>query len=633
MKNPLHTTFLILAMILAAGNVLSQPNPYLQTPTPTSVYISWHSTDTSSTKVRFGVDSLLLDQVTSGSFQNISGKLWHTVKLTSLTPATTYYYRCISGNDSSDVFPFRSQPVTGTPGQHIRFAVIGDSRDNDTVPTYMPYVVDRMKETLILKYGGRWFDSVNLILHTGDIVWKGSQIARYEDEFFTPVKDLSCSVPVMISIGNHEAESPLYYSYMKYTDFTDSSFQNTSLDERFYSFRILNCEFIALNSNKTVISEPLQHQWLQKVLAESDTDSHIAMVFPYSHHPYRSSIWPGGNCEDVKTLFFPQFNNSYKVVQYSYGHAHCYERGVWEMTQPTASAQHDLPLLLSGGGGAELSRYNTKSINYPEIFNAVDDYCYAFVDVDIDDQSFRMEVYTLGKPEHPINIGVLDSMHFRMNQPPPLKPEVYPVSDSTPHILNSSPISGADSCMSAEVQVTATPGNYTNPVLDTTRNWANFYGNTGYPDFTPVNLNAGINLYSLTIPDEKLSPGVVHGYRIRYRDMNFKWSEWSDEKTFIAIGINEKGKSWTGDMILFQNYPNPFTNETMIRFELKTTQRVAFDLFNPAGERVVSLPSREFTPGAHEFKFSADGHKLPAGIYFLHMKGKNAEEVIMIQSR
>jgi hypothetical protein len=38
-------------------------------------------------------------------------------------------------------------------------------------------------------------------VHTGDIVWKGSEIARYEDEFFTPIQYLSCSVPVMISIG------------------------------------------------------------------------------------------------------------------------------------------------------------------------------------------------------------------------------------------------------------------------------------------------------------------------------------------------------------------------------------------------------------------------------------------------
>ena len=338
------------------------------------------------------------------------------------------------------------------------------------------------------------------------------------------------------------------------------------------------------------------------------------------------------NCDSVKLVFFPLFNAYYKVVQYSNGHAHNYERGVWNMTQPHTSKQHDITLLLSGGGGAELSRYNTKSRNYPKIFIAVDDYSYAIVDVTVDDQSYKTEVYTLGKPEHPSDIEVLDSMHFRLNQPPQVKPETYPVSNYNPVIINSSLISGPDSCMSSEVQVTATPGNYTNPIVDTTRNWENYFNNTGPPDFTPINLNAGINLYSLTITDGKLNPGIVHGFRVRYRDMNFRWSEWSDEKTFLPSGINDKQWNLSVDMILRQNYPNPFTDETMICFELKTAQFVAFDLFNTAGELVTSWPYRKFTTGTHEFKFSAYEQHLPAGIYFLHMKGKKSEEILMIQS-
>jgi hypothetical protein len=455
----------------------------------------------------------------------------------------------------------------------------------------MAYVVEKMKLTFIAKYGERWCDSLNLIVHTGDIVWKGSEIARYEDEFFTPIQYLSCSVPVMISIGNHERESPLYYSYMKYTDFTDSSLQHTSLNQKFYSFQILNCRFVALNSNSGLISEPVQHQWLHNILAAYDADTGTAMVFPYSHHPYHSSIWPGGNADSVEIVFFPEFNNSCKVVQYSYGHAHCYERGVWNLTQPQTAWQHDLPLLLSGGGGAELSLYNSKSRNYPEILMAVDDYVFAIIDVDVDDQSFNMEVYTLGKPEHPINMAILDSMHFRMNQSPPLKPATYHVIDTIAITLNSSPIQGADSCLSAQVQVTMTPGNYTNPVIDTTRNWINYFGNTGPPDYTPINLNAGINLYSFTIPQGKLNPGISYGYRIRYRDMNFKWSEWS------------------------------------------TDQPVAFDLLNPKGELVTVLPERRYTPGAHHFTFSTGKLDLPSGIYFLRMRGAKSAKTIMIQAR
>ncbi len=52
MKTQLFTAMVAISMFFAMNAVWSQPNPYLQTPTPTSIYISWHSTDSSSTLVR-----------------------------------------------------------------------------------------------------------------------------------------------------------------------------------------------------------------------------------------------------------------------------------------------------------------------------------------------------------------------------------------------------------------------------------------------------------------------------------------------------------------------------------------------------------------------------------------------------
>ena len=116
-KKSLITGILMLSLI-GIANLYAQVNPYLQTPTPTSVYISWHSSDTLFTKVRYGLSASSLNSIKTGSFQNIDGKKWHTVKLTNLAPGTRYYYRCISGADSSAVYPFRSEPLPGTAGQH-----------------------------------------------------------------------------------------------------------------------------------------------------------------------------------------------------------------------------------------------------------------------------------------------------------------------------------------------------------------------------------------------------------------------------------------------------------------------------------------------------------------------------------
>ncbi|MEI7725269.1 MAG: fibronectin type III domain-containing protein [Bacteroidota bacterium] len=630
MKNQIHVILSVIWFVTAGHIAFSQPKPYLQTPTPTSIYISWHSTDTAFTQVRYGSTPSALTSLTQGSFLNNSGKIWHTVKLTGLTPATTYYYRCISGADSSLVFPFRTQPLSSAPGQHVRFVVVGDSRNNDTIPTYLPVVCENILQTLVAKYGTDWYNSVNLVMHTGDVVWSGKDINRFEPEYFIPISNLSCSVPFMVSIGNHEHESPHYFNYMKYTDFTDPEIQTTKFNQRFYSFRILNCEFLALNSNSGLVSESLQHAWLEKVLAISDTSKAVDLVFPFSHHPYRSAVWPEGDGDSVKIVFFSTFEKYSKVVQYSCGHAHCYEQGVWELTKLPANLQHDMRLLLSGGGGAELTRFGVHSKNFPEIIKAVDDYCYAIIDVDVDAKSYTAEAYTLGKPEHPIANQVFDTFHFRMNQPPPAQPSLFELNGWNPLVLNSSPISGADSCMSAEIQITLTPGDYTHPVLDTVRNIENIFENTGSPDFTPINRNAGINLYSFTVPAGKLDSNARHGFRLRYRDMNLKWSPWSQETLFFPNGIAGKPAVISGDLVLWQNHPNPFTSVTTLNYEVMSPQHIAITVTDLYGQTVCRPVDQDLNPGRYTLELPGTGRELSPGIYFLQLKGAHSTAIIRL---
>ena len=490
----------ILILTFAWINKLqAQVNPYLQTPTPTSVYVSWHSTDVSFTKVRYGLSGISLTQEKTGSYKNISGKIWHTVKLTNLTPDTKYYYRCISGMDSSDVYPFRSEPLPGTPGRHIRFVVLGDSRYSDTIPSRLNEVCQAIIQTLGTKFGTAWYDSVNIVMHTGDIVWKGTNIARFQNEYFTPIANLSCSLPFMVSIGNHEHESAFYFDYMMYEDFTDPVVAATPYNERFYTFDIADCRFVILNSNEHIIGAPIQSTWLDKVLAQSDTAENIDFVFPFAHHPWHTEVWTSGNTDSVSKVFFPRFLNCNKVTQYSFGHAHDFELGTITDADPQSSNLHDFRTLLTGGGGAALTRYFAGSHDYPEIQETVDDYNYTLIDVDVDNKSYIVEVYTLGKPENPIANQLLDAWHFRILQPPPEKPVVSSVKIGNRVILEATPMVGEDSCMSSQFQITTTQGNYAAPVLNTLRNSEDIYENTGIPDFIPINQNAGIDLTALAV--------------------------------------------------------------------------------------------------------------------------------------
>jgi len=612
-------TLMMVIILIGNNNLNAQVNPYLQTPTPTSIYVSWHSTDTSSTKVRYGLSATSLNSVKTGSVQNIDGKRWHTVKLTNLTPDTRYYYRCISGVDSSDVYPFRSEPLPGTPGRHIRFVVLGDSRYSDTIPSRLNEVCQAIVQTLETKFGSTWYDSVNIVMHTGDIVWKGTNIARFQNEYFTPIANLSCSLPFMVSIGNHEHESAYYFDYMKYEDFTDPMVAATAYNERFYTFDIADCRFVILNSNEHIIGAPIQSAWLDKVLAGSDTAQGIDFVFPFAHHPWHTEVWTSGNTDSVSKVFFPRFLNCTKISQYSFGHAHDFELGTITDAAPQSSTQHDFRTLLTGGGGAALTRYFAGSHDYPEIQETVDDYNYTFMDVDVDNKSYIAEIYSLGKPEHPISNQLLDAWHFRMLQSPPEKPVAYPITTAYPVILSASPMVGLDSCMSSRFQITATPGNYNTPVIDKNRDRQDVFENTGIPDFIPINKNAGIDLATLEVPDSILTQGIQYWCRVRYRDYNLKWSPWSDEVTFLYTGIGNLSFS-SGDFTLYQNIPNPFSASTIIGYQLRSASFVTIKVYNLMGIESATLVNEEKQPGNYTVQFPGITYGYSAGIYYVQMK-------------
>ena len=612
----------IVILVLLAGSPRAQVNPYLQTPTPTSIYISWHSTDVSFTTVRYGLSATSLDQVQTGSFQDISGKIWHTVKLTGLTPDTRYYYRCISGVDSSDVYPFRSEPAPGTAGRHVRFVIFGDSRYNDTIPSILGQLCQNVEQTLQTKYGSTWYDSVNLVMHTGDIVWSGSHIARFQTEYFSLIANLSCSLPFMVAIGNHEHESAIYFDYMKYEDFTDSLVATTVYKERFYSFAIAGCRFVVLNSNDKIIGAPTQKNWLNKVLTQADSDPGTSMVFPFAHHPWHTEIWTEGNTDSVKIAFFREFVKFYKVVQYSYGHAHDFELGAIVDTNSQNVVPHDLRINLAGGGGAELTRYFSGSHDYAEIQETVDDYNYVLIDVNIDDQSYTAEAYTLGKPEHPLH-QVLDTWHFRMNQPPPGKPVVHLVTTDNVVTLAATPMTGVDSCWSSQFEITHTQGNYSAPIFDLLRDREDIFENTGAPNFIPINKNEGIDLTTIEVPDSILTHGTNYWCRARYRDDNLKWSPWSDEVSFQYLGINNLNFS-SQDFNLSQNFPNPFDRETKIKYKVGKPGQIKIVVFDLMGREVQTIVNKMLKPGYYESTF--DGSSLSGGVYFYQVSAGDYSE-------
>ncbi|MDD5149864.1 MAG: fibronectin type III domain-containing protein, partial [Flavobacterium sp.] len=152
--------------------------PFLQTATPTSIYVSWHSSDIAQNpEIKFGTSTANLDQTQTGTWEQISGAYyWHTVKLTGLLPDTEYFYQCYNGTFASQIYSFRTPALKTTPNQHIRMVVLGDNRTDIAKTTQN---VQQIKSKLVELYGTDIHNSVDLILNCGDIVTNGTIISQY----------------------------------------------------------------------------------------------------------------------------------------------------------------------------------------------------------------------------------------------------------------------------------------------------------------------------------------------------------------------------------------------------------------------------------------------------------------------
>ena len=104
----------------------SARQPYVMTPTTSSVIIRWRSATPTASVVSYGTSvSSLTGTVTNAA--DAAGVLEHSVKLTGLTAGTTYYYAAGSASSTTTTaaFTFKTAPPTGT-AVNTRIWTMGD---------------------------------------------------------------------------------------------------------------------------------------------------------------------------------------------------------------------------------------------------------------------------------------------------------------------------------------------------------------------------------------------------------------------------------------------------------------------------------------------------------------------------
>ena len=510
--------------------------PIVQNVQPTSAWIMWESESGDESRVDFGATTDL-GQTANGSAQASSGsRRIHTTQLTGLQPDTTYYYAATTGDSTSETHHFRTFPLP-TSEKPFRFAAVSDTQSDFARDDQLLEVIrDGIVAYSLANHGPDLADNLAFWLDAGDIVDQGPQYWQWKEEFFDEVKDLSPYVPLFAVPGNHEQDSHWFFDYFVLPENGTPGFM-----EHWYYFDYSNVRVIGLDSNAGYQIQA-QLDWLQAVLDDTAGNEKVDFVFAQLHHPALSELWTPGNTgysmQVVRML--EQFTEATgKPSVHFFGHTHAYSRG------QSRDHQHLWVNVASGEGNLDYWGEYPQA-DYPEFQYSKPDYGFAMIEVQAGDEpSFRLDRLSRGTESNSADNELIDSITIRLNNAAPATPAaVFPTDADSPVdpdglTLRASGFSDADGDdhWESHFQITATPGDYADPVVDEWIRFENWYA----PPGATGSGNGWYSVNTVTDPDVTRLPvaaalegQATYAWRVRYRDEGLEWSDWSAEVTFTT---------------------------------------------------------------------------------------------------
>jgi len=333
MKNLIQKNLIICFLVAIASFSQAQTiDPYLQAITPSSIIVNWKTSTSVTPVIKYGLSAAVLTQTVTGSTQAINDAgysnnyFYHTVKLRQLLPATKYYYRVISGNDSSNVYSFHTLPVGGSilnSSGHFRFLIMGDNQIK-AEPRYDTLMMAAKRKMTEL-YGPNFNDSVSLIVMVGDQVDVGT-LDHYENVHFKKTRYLSSTLPIQTTVGNHETYGTLgmdaYYKHIAVDSMGYKSIYSGT--ENYYAYQAADVVFIHLSSEHTGAA---QLSWMKKVVDTANIDPTVKWIITLSHRPYQAEQYVGDISPWVRDEAVPYAMLSPKYFLHIGAHHHLYARG------------------------------------------------------------------------------------------------------------------------------------------------------------------------------------------------------------------------------------------------------------------------------------------------------------------
>lgn len=516
------------ALPVSAADII----PYLQTPTANSIWVSWKTAEGNDAVVEYGLDGGPLDRAATGSTQTLAANYrLHGVQLTGLQPETLYIYRVRTGSEVSPVFRFRTQPTAARKSGHFRILVTGDHQlRNDDRHTPLLQAAKGKIQSLT---GLPLEESVHLMLNNGDQVDVGT-LDHYEFVHMKPSAVVSGNLAIMTALGNHETYyDPGLVNWRAHNFYDQISYKGiaAAADESYYAHQVGRVLLVYLNSESGFSA---QAEWLRKIVAAADIDPDVDWVISVVHRPYQAEQYVGDISQWFRDTAMPILAGTRKHALNIGAHHHLYARG----------QTRDWPIyhIISGGTAWDQFWGQSTERDMDDVQKTIANWNWQLIDIDLEARSMKVSTYAEGHPKlgFAYNSRLIDEFERRLDAAAPEKPELNGAPDGAavtlPQSFNLSPFMSTSGMAlnSTQFQI-ARDAAFSSTVVDLIRDVENVYGDTGAPDYEPVDIHAGVDIETYTVQQYGLNNGSYY-IRARHRDANAEWSPWSEARTFKVEG-------------------------------------------------------------------------------------------------
>lgn len=508
--------------------------PYLQTPRPDSMWVSWFSDSAPNGHIEWGSSPDSLTNTVTAALDVLgTGYHYHAGRITGLSPNSYYYYRVRNGTTASEVFRFRTPVPAGTKTGRMRVLVMGDNQIIGE--NRYEKLIACAKAKIEATYGVPIEEVIDFILMPGDQVDVGT-LDHYRNLHFKQCGLISPNIPIMTTVGNHETyydtSLSLYGRIFRYDDISYAGLAGPE-GEKYYAYQLANIAFIHSSSEHTGNT---QKQWLRSLVDALKTDATTDLCVSVVHRPYQAEQYVGDISGWFRSEIMPMLAETEKHVLNIGAHHHLYARG--------QTREWPIYHIISGGTAWDQFWGQSTEVDFDDVQKTIAHWAWQLMDFDLAAKSMEVTCYAEANIKLPeasrwsYNSRIIDSFHRKLGLAAPDKPSLTNTF-SAPITLPIELVSSAYQTTTSEpinstwFQIAADAG-FTNLKIDRIRDVENLYGDTGAPLYEPVNIHASVDILSLAV-----SAGIYNGThyaRVRHRDANATWSAWSDAVAFTIEG-------------------------------------------------------------------------------------------------